>query len=110
MSCQRSLHRDPCLDLSIGPSAGRLERVLRANVATLLGKKVQHSFGAVCGPSSKENVIGSLQRASSVNGNESSVSHEVLFWWPNAMHHACRLASEVSENNHRWEARSIVRH
>jgi hypothetical protein len=39
---------------------------------------VQHSFGTIRGPTGKKDVIGSCERASSVDGYETSVSHELL--------------------------------
>lgn len=78
MSGQGSLHRDACLDFSVGPRADGVERPLRSDVAVLAGKQRQHALGTICSPSSKENVICPFQWTASVNGNESSISHSVV--------------------------------
>jgi hypothetical protein len=83
VSSQRSLHRNPCLDFSVRPSTGCVQRVLRSDVTVLAGKKRQHPFGAVCSPSRKENVVGSFQWAPAVNANKSSISHNVPSWLSN---------------------------
>lgn len=70
-----SLHGGTGLHLSIRPLAGGLQRRLRTNVITALGEQMQHAFGAIRGPSGKENMILPTQRPTPMCGNKTFVPH-----------------------------------
>jgi hypothetical protein len=75
------LHRNPRLDFSVGPGSGYRNRLSWSGVAGVTGEKRQHALRAVCRPASQRGVVGGFQRAASVNGYESSISHQALSWW-----------------------------
>ena len=80
MSGSRCCHRHSCFHLSIGPFAADAQGVLQAAILilTAVSVQIQHTLGAVRGPSCKNRMALSIQKTSAMDSDESLVSHGMI--------------------------------